>query len=272
VTTLSLQLETEVRPGTVSKKLHLKEGQNVIYTTHHITGFQGRTSLGHHATLAMPEEEGAFRISHSPIRFGYTNPTQFSVPANAEYQQLGIRKRFQSLSSVPSIFEGAPPVDCSRLPQKKGYADLLQIFPKDTAGKPAWLAAVRADQGWLWFSMKDPKVLTSTVMWIENGGRHGLPCFGRNNCVGLEDVTAYFADGLKPSASDNLLTGEGVKTSLDLTGDLSVHYIQGVVKIPEGFDEVSDVVFGKGEATFVAKSGTRVTVPVNHGFLSTGKL
>ena len=271
-TTLTLTMDTKARAGRVTKKLHLLEGQNVVYSTHVIEGFEGKTSLGHHATLQMPEQEGAFKISHSPIKFGLTNPTQFSNPANGEYQQLGINQRFSSLSAVPSIFKGAPDVDCSKLPQKKGYADLVMIFPQDTAGKPAWLTAVRADKGWMWFSLKDPRTLTSSVFWLENRGRHMLPWFGRNNCVGLEDVTAFFADGLKPSASDNILTRQGIKTAQDISGTFKVHYIQGVAKVPAGFTDVANVEFAGGVATFISTSGKRVMVPVRHEFLKNGEL
>ncbi len=272
ITTLTLKLKTKVREGEVTKRLSLRDGDNVVYSSHVINGFTGRTSLGHHATLAMPDKEGSFKISHSPIKFGLTNPTQFSSPANAEYQQLGIGQKFQSLTSVPSIFKGAKDVDCSRLPQTRGYADLLMIFPKDTGGKPAWLTAVRKDQGWMWFSLKDPKVLTATVFWLENHGRHGLPWFGRNNCVGMEDVTAFFADGLAPSAGDNILTREGIQTSVDIKDGHTVNYIQGVVKIPAGYTETDKVEFGAGSVTFVSKSGFRVKAPVRHDFLKSGKL
>lgn len=271
-TTLTLSLDTRARAGRVTKKLHLLAGQNVVYSTHVIEGFEGRTSLGHHATLAMPEQEGSFKISHSPIKFGLTNPSQFSDPANGEYQQLGINQRFASLSSVPAMFKGAENVDCSRLPQKKGYADLLMIFPKDTAGKPAWLTAVRVDEGWMWFSLKDPNTLASTVFWLENHGRHRLPWFGRNNCVGLEDVTAFFADGLKPSATDNILNRQGIKTAEDIQGGFKVNYIQGVVRVPAGFTEVAKVEFAGGTATFISPNGTRVMAPVRHEFLKTGEL
>jgi hypothetical protein len=271
VTTLTMELNTQVRAGRVIKKLHLHEGQNVVYSTHQIEGFEGKTSLGHHATLAMPEKEGSFKISTSPIKFGMTNPTQFSDPANGEYQQLGIQQRFNSLAAVPSIFKGAPDVDCSLLPQKKGYADLLMLFPQDTGNKPAWLTAVRADEGWLWFSLKDPKVQTATVFWLENRGRHMLPWYGRNNCVGLEDVTAFFADGLKPSATDNVLTQAGIKTAVDLKGDFAVNYIQGVVKVPEGFTEVANLEFAGGVVTFVSTGGHRVTTAVRHEFLQSGE-
>ncbi len=272
ITTLSLSLETKARQGKVTKQLSLRDGDNVVYSSHVIEGFQGKTSIGHHAILAMPDKEGVFKISHSPIRFGMTNPTQFSSPSAGEYQQLGIAQKFESLSAVPSIFKGAKDVDCSLLPQKQGYADLLMIFPKDTAGKPAWLTAVREDKGWMWFALKDPKVLTSTVFWLENHGRHGLPWFGRNNCVGVEDVTAFFADGLAPSATANILTNEGIRTAVDITDGYRVNYIQGVVKIPAGYKETSNVEFGAGSITFISPNGFRVKASVRHDFLKTGNL
>ncbi|HUP78684.1 MAG TPA: hypothetical protein VM260_09030 [Pirellula sp.] len=272
VTTLILEMKTIARIGKVTKKLQLVDGHNVVYSSHRIEGFDGRTPFGHHATLAMPDKEGAFKISHSPIRIGRTNPTQFSDPANGEYQQLGIDQRFTSLTAVPSTFKGAPDVDVSRLPQKKGYADLLMIAPADTGDKPAWLTAVRADEGWLWFSMKDPKVLTSTVFWLENRGRHQMPWLGRNNCVGLEDVTAFFADGLKASAEDNSLNRAGVQTALDMKGDFTVRYIQGVAKIPKGFADVANVQFAEGSVVFVSTSGNRVAFPISHEYLKTGNL
>jgi hypothetical protein len=272
INTLTLELKTTVRSGKVTKLLQLVDGHNVVYSSHRIEEFTGRTSIGHHATLGMPDAEGAFKISHSPIRFGMTNPTLFSDPAKGEYQQLAIGQRFQSLTAVPSRFKDSPDVDASRLPQKKGYADLLMIFSEATGDKPAWLAAVRADEGWLWYSMKDPKVLAGTVFWLENCGRHQLPWFGRNNCVGLEDVTAFFADGLKASAEDNAVSKLGVPTAVDLRGDFTVRYIQGVAKIPKGFTEVADVEFSKGTATFISTTGQRVGVPVAHEYLKSGTL
>lgn len=272
VSTLALEMKTTARAGKVTKMLQLVDGQNVVYSSHRIEGFQGRTPLGHHATLAMPDVEGAFKISHSPIKFGMTNSTLFSNPSNGEYQQLAINQRFTSLTSVPSRFKDAPDVDVSRLPQKQGYADLVMLIAADSADKPAWLTAVRADAGWLWYSLKDPKVLTNTVFWLENHGRHQLPWLGRNNCVGIEDVTAFFADGLKASAEENSISKLGAKTALDINGELTVRYIQGVTKIPQGFIEVADVEFKDGNVTFVSTTGQRVNQPIYYEYLSTGNL
>jgi hypothetical protein len=146
--------------------------------------------------------------------------------------------------------------------------------PWEKTGGPAWTAATYADAGYVWFSLKDQGVLHSTVFWMENHGRHGHPWNGRNNCLGLEDVTAHFADGLAASTRDNVLTQAGIPTALELsaTRPTVVNYIQGVVRIPPGFENVQTLQFGPGEITFHSTTGQRVTAPVRHEFLKTGKL
>ncbi len=272
ITTLRLQIETKVRPGKVTKELSLIDGQNVVYSRDVVEGFAGPAPLGHHATLAMPGAEGVFRIATSPIKFGMTNPGVFSDPAKREYQSFAIGARITSLKAVPLMFKGAPDADVSRLPARRGYADLLQLC--NQPGEIAWTTATRADEGWVWFALKDPEVLNSTVMWIENRGRHAVPWNGRNNCLGLEDVCAFFADGLVPSAKPNVLTKEGVKTAIELSAEkpTAINYIQGVAKVPAGFEEVSAIEFGPGRAILISPSGVKVTVPVRHEFLKTGKL
>jgi hypothetical protein len=272
VTTLRLEFETKARAGRVTKELSLIEGQNVVYSRDVIEAFAGPAPLGHHATLAMPDKEGAFRIATSPFRFGMTNPSLFSNPAKGEYQSFAIGARFTDLAKVPLQFKGVPDADVTRLPERRGFADLLQLC--NEPGEIAWTTATRADEGWLWFALKDPAVLNSTVIWIENRGRHGVPWNGRNNCVGIEDVCAFFADGLAASAQPNALTNEGVKTTLDLRAGqpAAINYIQGVAKVPAGFDVVKSVEFKPGEVVFVSPGGQRVAVPVRHEFLKTGKL
>lgn len=270
---LDLSLATQVRSGRVLKSILLRDGESVIYTTHRISGFSGATSLGHHATLAMPDEEGSVRIATSAIQFGMTCPGIFSNPLNKEYQRLLPGARWESLAKVPLAWKGTDDADLTRMPGTQGFADLVQIFPKQPpAGEPAWVTATFAERGFLWFSMKDPGILKSTVFWMENRGRHGHPWNGRNNCLGLEDVTAFFAEGLSDSASDNVLRKAGIATSVTLSEQqpFHVHYIQGVVRIPEGFDVVQNVTFGDGSATFHSQSGAAVSTEVRFGYVFTG--
>ena len=274
VSTLTMEIDTKVRKGRVIKELSLVGGQNAVYSRHTIEGFAGRAPLGHHATLAMPEKEGAVRIATSPIRFGMTCPGVFSDPKQREYQALLPGAKWTDLAKVPVAWKGAADADLTRLPGRYGYADLVQLVNESSekTGGPAWTTATFSADGYLWFALKDPAVLTTTVFWMENHGRHGHPWNGRNNCLGLEDVTAFFADGLAASVSDNLLSKEGIATAVTLTADkpTTVNYIQGVVRIPEGFENVKTLEFAPGEVTFVSTTGQRVTAPVRHEFLAIG--
>ena len=276
VTTLTLDIETRVRAGRVTKELSLVDGENAVYTRHTLQGFSGRAPVGHHATLAMPEKEESVRIATSAFRWGMTCPSVFSDPKQREYQSLLPGAQWTDLTRVPVAWKGAPDADLTRLPARYGHADLVQLFNEswDKTGGPAWTTATFTDQGYLWFALKDPAVLHSTVLWIENHGRHGHPWKGRNNCLGLEDVTAYFADGLAASTQDNLLTRQGIPTSLALnpTQPTFVNYIQGVARIPSGFDVVQKLEFAPGAVTFFSASGQRVTIAVHHEFVRTGTL
>ena len=73
---------------------------------------------------------------------------------------------------------------------------------------------------------------------------------------------------------ENPLSKEGIPTTLELTADktTSINYIQGLVKIPESFEQVRLLEFAPGEVTFVSTTGQRVKAPVRHEFLKTGKL
>ncbi len=273
---LTMSLEPQVRKSRIVKELTIVDGQNVVYSRHSIDGFAGRVPLGHHATLAMPEDEGTVRVATSPLRIGMTYPGLFADPKQKEYQSLQPGSRWKDLFKVPVAWKGEPDADLSRLPARTGHADLLQLINEvqDKAGNPAWTTATFTSKGYVWFAFKDPAVLASTVIWIENKGRHGHPWNGRNNCIGLEDVTAYFADGLAASANDNLWSKEGIATAVELTKGRPTHvnYIQGVVKVPSQFDIVKTIEFSPGKATFISSGGERVTIDVHHEFIKTGDL
>jgi len=261
-----------VRPGRVTKELFLVPGEPVVYSRHTIAGFAGPTPLGHHATLAMPEEEGVIRVSTSPFRLGMTCPGVFSDPADGEYQSLDGGATFTDLAHVPSRFKSPAEVDCSRFPVRRGYADLLAVVADERrlAGGPAWTAAVHTKDHWVWFAIRDPAVLPTTVFWIENHGRHGRPWNGRNNCLGLEDICGCFAEGLVPSIADNPLTERGVRTAavLDAMRPTEIRYAQAAVRVPPGFDRVKEIAASAaGRLTLVADSGETVVVPVRHRFV-----
>ena len=277
VATLTLALQTKVPAGKVTKTIHLIDGQNVVYSQERLEGYSLKTSIGHHAILAVPEKEGSLRIATSKIQFGMTSPFLFSNPVNREYQSFAIGKKFDSLSKVPLAWKDAEPADCTSFPARTGFADLLAIFSEKAENLPqqvAWTTATNQDGGSLWFSLRDPRILPTTVFWIENHGRHGTPWNGRNRCLGLEDVCSYLNEGMPISAQPNDINKEGIPTAIELNPNRPtvVNYIQGIAKIPADFQMVKNVEFGAGEVTFVSVTGKKVTVPVNFEFARTGKL
>jgi len=276
VRSIVLTLETKVRPGHLQKTLSLVDGENIVYSSDLIEGVSGRMPLGHHATLAMPDKAGSVRLATSPIRFGMTFPGIFSHPEAGEYQALQPGRQWASLQHVPMAWKEVPDADLSRMPGRYGYADLVQLVndPAQNADQPAWVTATFTDQNFIWFALKDPALLNSTVLWMENHGRHGHPWNGRNQCLGIEDVTSFFSAGLQTSIKENLLTRQGVPTAIELIQGkpLAIRYIQGVVRIPVTFDQVDHVEFGRQAVTFVSSQGERVSTPVRYDFLKSGKL
>jgi len=276
VTTLTLSLKTGVPRGRITKKLCLVDGHNVVYSQELLEGYSLRTSLGHHAILAVPEKEGALRIATSKFRFGMTSPVLFSNPVNREYQSFGMGKKFSDLRHVPLAWKDFEDADCTSFPARTGFADLLAVFSEPAEKleqQIAWTTATNEEAGYLWFSMRDPRVLPATVFWIENHGRHGQPWNGRNRCLGLEDVCSYLNEGLPVSAQPNCINQEGIPTALQLSPDrpTAVNYIQGVARIPAGFKLVKSVEFGPGMVTFVSVTGKKAAASVNYEFLKSGK-
>jgi len=273
VTRLTATMKTRDLPGTVTKRLSLVDGHNVVYCQHVLEGHSCRTSLGHHATLAVPEKPGSLRVAVAPFRLGMTNPTVVGDPAVGHYQSLALGGRFTSLSKVPLLWKDPAWGDCSRFPTRLGFTDLLGVWAKATQA-PAWTTATNQAEGYLWYSLKDPAVLPATLLWISNRGRHSPPWNGRNRCLGLEEVCGYFANGLAESVARNDLSKAGIATAARLSPKrpTAINYIQGVVKVPRGFECVQAASFRPGKVTFTSVTGRKVTAPVRHEFLKSGRL
>jgi len=273
ITSIELTLKTKVRPGIAAKKLSLVDGQNVVYAQHCLEGYSGKMCLGHHQTLALPEQEGSLRVSTSPIHFGMIADREHLCYAGKEYSSLAPGGVFKNLNKVPTIWKEQPFADLSAFPAREGFVDIAAVYQK-TGTKPAWTTAAVPSLGYLWFSLKDPKVLPQTVMWISNCGRHAHPWNGRNRCLGLEDTCSMLAEGLANSVKKNVLTEQGIPTSVTFSPKKPtvISTIQGVVQIPKTFDRVKTVKFGRNQLTFGSFSGKEVTAPVFWDFVETGVL
>jgi hypothetical protein len=266
---MRFSLRTRVRAGRVEKQVSLIEGDPAIYQRHLVSGMSGRMPIGYHAMLRIPGAGGA-RISTSPFVHGQVLPGEFEDPARGGYSCLKKGALFPSLRAVPRADGGT--ADLSLYPAREGFEDLVMLV-SDPSLPFAWTAAVVAGEGWVWFSLRDPRVLRSTIFWMSNGGRHYAPWNGRHrHVIGLEDVTSYFHHGHAESVRPNPLSRMGIPTCIDLHPEhpVSVASIMAVAPIPRGFDEVREIREGKRARTveLESRSGKIIRVPLDTGFLA----
>jgi len=269
-TALTLAMTTRVRPGRIVKRIVLRRGENAVYLQHELQGYRGAMPLGHHPILAPPPA-GRLRLSTGPLRFGQVAPRAALATDGAEYYALAPGRRFHRLDRVPTVWKDRPWSDATVFPAREGFVDILALFARPGPG-PAWTCAAAPDAGYLWFALRDPGTLPATVLWMENRGRHGPPWNGRNRCLGVEDVCAYFAEGLAASVARNPLNDAGIPTALRLSPrrPARINHIQGVVRIPRRFDRARRLRFERGGIVFEADSGAAVFAPVRHEFVAPG--
>lgn len=190
-------------------------------------------------------------------------------PEQRGYSCLRAGARFSSLSRVPSIT--GTPADLSAYPDRQGFEDLVMLVG-DPRQSLAWTAVAFPKEGYAWFALKDPRVLTNTVLWHSNGGRHYPPWNGRHlGALGLEEVTSYFHYGLAESARPNDIAARGHATCrlLDPEVPLVVPYIMAVVRISAGFDHVATIkpIAGKTGVRLTSRSGKSVECGLDLTFL-----
>jgi len=228
-------------------------------------------NFGHHAMLKFPEAAGSGLISTSPVLCAQVFPGEFETAQNYGYSSLKPGAEFRTLRTVPLAVGGN--TDISQYPARRGYEDLVMLTA-DLDEPLAWTAVSFPKERYVWFALKNPRILRHTIFWISNGGRHYAPWSGRHTAVmGLEDVTSYFHPGLAESAQKNPLSAKGIPTCHQFNpGEaLAIPYIMGVVPVPAGFGRVRsiDPVFGGEEITLTSREGQHVSARVNLDFLGT---
>ncbi len=265
--TLRLKLRSRVRSGVVEKRITLVPGHTVVYQEHVISGMSGPMNFGHHAMLKFPDRPGAGRLSTSALIHRQTFIEPVEDPALRGYSLLKPAAVFEDLAAVPTIT--GETADLSRYPARRGFEDIV-LLAADPSLTFAWTAVAFPEEGYVWFSLRNPRVLASTLLWMSNGGRHYPPWNGRHvNVMGVEDITGFFHCGLAESAKPNELSRRGVKTHHVLKSQepFAVRYIMGVAAIPRRFDRVREIALEKGSATIVSDTGLEVKALVDADFL-----
>lgn len=262
---VELELSKTVMGAKVRKRLSIQPGQPVVYQQHTFEDGSGELPLGHHAMLKASEP---LLLSFSPWVFGGTPPAPIETPETQGRSKLEYPQTFTDLARARR--SDGNTVDLSVFPALERSEEIIMLVSDDK--QPfAWSAATAPNAGWVWFALKNPSVLRSTLLWMSNGGRDYAPWLGRHTkCIGIEEVASYFHLGHRASTSSNPFKGRGIPTTVRLEPNktLEIRYIFGVVAVPNDFGRVATI-----EATqesIVIKSINRLVteVPCDIDFVS----
>ncbi len=270
---LHLEMKQNAQPGTVTKSLTLLNGHNVVYSRHRISGISGPMTFAHHPCIQFPDRPGSGRLSFSRHIHAATFYEPVESPEVGTYSMLKPKQTIDNLRRV-SLIDGSS-TDLTSYPARRGFEDLAMICSDPTLPF-AWSTVTFQREGYVYFNLKNPRILASTVLWITNGGRYAPPWNGRHiNVMGIEEGTTFWGDGIGPSAGANDFTKRGVQTIHRLSSrrPSDVTLIMGVAKIPHGFNRVRNIRrAGDGRIALLGDNKRRVEVPLDLDFLDRGTM
>ncbi|HEY4164535.1 MAG TPA: hypothetical protein VGM59_15820 [Dongiaceae bacterium] len=262
--TIGFRLENPVMGASVTKEITLHPGHPVIYQHHVFTGGQGALPVGHHV---MVRSSGGLTLSFSPKAFGITpEAPQEPDPERGRFA-LAYPQRFADLSRAKRA-DGTP-IDLTRHPIDPRAEDV--VFLVDEPGREfAWSAALCRSEGFLFFAIKDPKILTGTMLWMSNGGRFYEPWSSRHTgCLGIEELCSYGAEGHRASIASNPVSAAGYNTALELKpkGDVAIPYAFGATAMGPEWSKVADIQRKPQALRIIDVSGAMAEVPFDWDFL-----
>jgi hypothetical protein len=262
---ITLRMDTADTNATFHKRISVRDNDSTLYQEIQISGLAGPFNYGTHPILDLSHYPAdSVTVTTSPLKWASVSPNVFSDPARGERQILQPAAEFSALSAVPTM-DGST-ADLSHLPTAPGHEDLVMLCSADD--EFAW-TAVRFPH-FIWFSLRRVADFPSTVLWISNEGRSQAPWLSRHTArLGVEDVCAYFADGLAASRM-NHLADKGIPTVREFVAgeDVSLRIIQAVAPIPaDGFGTVQSIEVTNATATLIDEDGRRINATCDVNFL-----
>jgi hypothetical protein len=265
-----LALSLPAYGGRIRKRVALEPEAAVLYCEHLISGITGRMPAGHHAIVQFPDSPASGIVDFSEPAAGFTPPASPEDPASGGYSLLAPGMEIRDRTRAPTVHGDT--LDLTRYPLAYGYEDVVQ-FLSDASRELCFSSVSFPAEGYLFFQLKDPRTLSSTLLWRSNGGRHYAPWNGRlRGVLGLEEVTSYFAYGIKASAEPNPFSEKGFRTCLELEASrpAAVRLIMGLVPVPAGFSGVRDISRERSSVLIHGRGGEKLRVPCRVDFLTRG--
>lgn len=260
---MKFKLFRKILGSELTKEITIHENEQVVYQKHIFQGGEGNIPVGHHAMIKVKSKA---YLSFSDFSFAGTPPKPIEPDPISGRSILKYPQKFSELTSIKLNDNSF--ADASVYPFNSNHEDLFMVISKkDTIG---WSALSCPDEGWVWFSIKNTKVLPNTVIWLSNGGRNYPPFSSRhNNVIGIEETASYFHLGHKASVDNNELNSLGYKTYIELHPDktIEIPYLFGAAKIPGSFGKVKSITEVNEGIEITDYNGNSVQTNVNINFI-----
>lgn len=265
--TAIFDLEERIAGARLRKEITLRPNHPVVYQRHVFTGGQGALPIAHHAMIHVP---GGARLSFSPKDFGATPAAAVETDPARGRSLLTYPQCFAGLRAV--ALAGGGIVDARTYPFADRHEDFLTLFDRADA-RMGWTAALAQADGFLFFAVKDARILCQTSLWMSNGGRYYAPWLSRHRAVlGLEESCAMFGNGHRASIEGNAVARAGYRTALPLdpNGEREIRYALGAIPADPAWSEVADIVPGDGRLTIRDVGGRECVVPFDSALFGLG--
>jgi hypothetical protein len=256
-------LATPIMGAQLRKRVEVRPGESIVYQRHTFTGGSGRLPVGHHAMLRA---DGVLRLAFAPRIFAGTPPAPVETPPEGR----SILAYPQEITDLRTARRGdGGTIDLTSYPTEDGHEDLWMLASDPVPGF-AWTAATSED-GWVWFGIKNPRILPGTVIWQSNGGRSYPPFSSRHRrVIGLEEVCSWFHLGHAASTGDNPLAARGVPTAISLRpdGTVVIPYLFGLAAVPADFGPVASITEDDGGVLIADESGREAFAACDVSFVT----
>ncbi|MCD8350581.1 MAG: hypothetical protein LUC93_08240 [Planctomycetaceae bacterium] len=263
----SLFLEFEDELGLIRKELRLLDGHSVVYENNAVSGWEGDYPVGYHPTVKLPDLPGSAHFAISRVIDGYTTFENHESAERGGYSLFLNAQKITDMTKIRTIFGDT--VDFTSQPIRQGYEDVFMTI-NDPADELAYIAITFRDEGYVYFQLKNPRILGNTMFWVSNGGRHYAPWNGRCRPVlGMEETFSYYHYGIPASTDDNPIKSLGHKTAVRLTADRTYDFplIYGVAVVPNGFLGVKTIRAEGSGIVLTGLDGQEVHAAVDLSFL-----
>lgn len=232
-------------------------------------------NVARHTTLGPSFVERGCRISLSAERF-------MTPPGPSEFTPTGRLvegAEFESLSAAPLRSGGK--ADLGLVPGMIGYTDFVTgAVPHNAALGWSCLANPELGLGYLCFFPGEAALPEGEIalgfndLWMQYGGRPFTPWAEREGapdrtlCLGTENATASFANGLEYARANPELLGSPTLVEIPARGERSLHYGAALVELSPALarESLRLGISDAGELELVGSGGRAGTaVPADFG-------